>query len=367
MVKAKGRGGIGTALCRLLGERRALSLVARGIARHGGQERVVFGRSIEDARSVVLMLPAEPLAALYCMPAVLSLIARFREGHCVLFCEEAVGAYFSGIGGIGRTIAYGAPAPELFSSDYRALDAEVNGEGFDVCVLLDPAPAASVIALAGRTLARVRAGFAGAGPFPFLNLRVEAAPGPRYAPDRLLALTRALGAEPVAPVRWRVAKNSREETDQLLRESNMAPGAALVGIDALYFFEQFGEEWTGRLLDRLRDRDNLTLYLYGETAERPPGADVWLSRQRLPLFHGLSVPMTAALVDRSAAVISGGTPFFEVSRLLQKPSIGVFGAGDSTERFREAPWSRAVVFGAAPDDATIRDIAGILDEFLSGR
>jgi ADP-heptose:LPS heptosyltransferase len=347
---------------RAIGRRYSMDLMRRRYTPSRGAEAVEFPRGFRVAGKILIILPSDALAALHQVPNLLSLVGHFANSEIVLLCESHVLPYFQRLAGVSRAVEYREGELELGGKRHQALGRAIGRERFDLCLLLDRQPTLDVLVLAAQTGAAVRAGYFGHGLSPFLNVMVKPSETGRYLPEVNMLLANAFGARPRTQNRWAVSQTAHDEVAHLLRECSITIPSTMIGIDGFYFFREFGEQWTERLLAQLKDRESLTLYIYGVDPPSDKRLSAWVTHQRIPVFHSLSISHLAGLIDRSKVILSGRTALFELSRLLQKDSVGIFSSGDALRFFKETPYSRAVVFEQRPDDTTVRNVICLVDQ-----
>lgn len=350
---------------RLLGWSRGRSLLAWYFGKKLNKAQVSFPLDPSGVKKVLLVIPLDPLEALQQVPTILSLLEYFESAEIVLFCTDSIALYFSAIERVSRVEAYRPDERFMGSTAFHGWTKAFRDEKFDLCVLLERRSDLPMLALVAGTHIPLRVGFTTAAEFPFLNLSFHPGDSVRYLPEQNLTLARLLGASAPVPQRWSSSKKAREEITLLLRESNIAIPSRLIGIDAAYYFSSFGEAWTEELFKRLRSFHDVIFYIQGDWIDRGNRTSEWLSRQRIPVFGHLSISQTAALIEHSVMIISGKTSLFELSRMMNKPTVGVFRESEIQAYLKPGKKVYGITYETAPDDRTVEQIADIVANITS--
>jgi ADP-heptose:LPS heptosyltransferase len=265
---------------------------------------------------------------------------------------------------IDRTnvLEYRYEEKKLFSSTLIQFIREFHGI-VDCCCLLTRDEDLPLLYLAGMTAAPVRIGYAGSGGSPFLNLQVEPSPSRAYLPEWNCALAEMLGAKKARQTRWGASKETTAEIDHLLREMHFDPRARLCGVDADFARRRFGASWAERFIKALIPAAQGALYLYAKDDE-DAGIMEWLSQFNLPLMHSLSVSQIAALISRSALIVTGNTLLFGLATLMETKVVGLFDIKHLDAYCPVSPMIKGIPFDRTPDEKTIDQAAVAVAELL---
>jgi ADP-heptose:LPS heptosyltransferase len=285
--------------------------------------------------------------------------ALFRDAEFWLLCEHATARYFTAMSGIARLVEYDVSDRFIFSAAFEKLSHSFQREGFDVCVLFEESPDFSLLYLAGKTGAAIRAGFAHSGSFPFLNVRIKPRNMVEHLSDRSLSLAETFGAARHTPVRWSVSHEALEEIDHLLQSAAASSPHALLCVDTPPLVQAFGERWTRELLEKLKQLSGFFLYAFAD-GDISDGTRRWIENQQVPLFANRAVTRGAALLARSQVIVAGKSPVFELANLLRRPAVGIFKTADLPRYCRQSALSAAVGFESLPNEQTIRQIAELV-------
>jgi ADP-heptose:LPS heptosyltransferase len=241
----------------------------------------------------------------------------------------------------------------LFSAAFSGFNRSFNGAA-EVCCLLTRSEDLPLLYLAGRTGAPVRAGYAGAGIFPFINFHVKPSPEREYLTERNCAMAETLGAGKMKKAGWSVARQPRVEIDHFLKDNRLPRSA---GIDAFFFHRVFGAEQAKGIIKAMVPFANNAFYLY---ADKTPDASEmqWFSQFDLPLIHNITIAQVAALISSSKLVVSGNTLLFGFAVLLGKKAVGVF---KKDEIGAYCPKTSAAVRGIVYDKTSVAEtVSGII-------
>jgi hypothetical protein len=310
-------------------------------------------------KKVLVILPEGPVDAFHQIKTYLGLKTLFKNAAFSIFCTHENGLLFQQIHPEAVLVEYDISQRYLFSRDFHAREKHFHREEFDLCVLLEHSPDISLLSLAGKTASPIRAGYKGSGDFPFLNVHGNPSPARKYLSDRNFMIAQIFGASDKTRSHWSVARETMEEIAHMLHEFQIPATSLLVGIDAGFFFTVFGETWTGQLVNRIKTVNGFTCYVYN-SGEPDDAAYRFLHACAVPVFAHMSPSRSAALISKSACVVSGKTVFFELANLLQKPVIGLFEKNEIARYCRQSPSTHGITFDASPDRATIEHIVNVL-------
>jgi ADP-heptose:LPS heptosyltransferase len=310
---------------------------------------------------VLIILPSKRLQVLHQLKNLAELTAFFKNASITILAEETSAPL---VRLIERTnvIEYEYDQKKLFSSAFNQFIREFHGI-IDLCCLLTRDEDLPLLYLAGMTAAPVRIGYVGSGGSPFLNLQVEPLPSRTYFPEWNSALAQMLGAKRAKQARWGASKETMAEIDHLLKEMHIDPRARLVGVDADFARRRFGASWAERFIKALIPATQGSIYLYAKD-DNDPGIMEWLSQFNLPLMHSLSVSQMAALISRSALIVTGNTLLFGLATLMETRVVGLFDIKHLAAYCPVTPMIKGIPFERTPDEKTIDNAAIAVAELL---
>jgi hypothetical protein len=311
-------------------------------------------------KKILVLLPEDPVEAFHQINNYLRIAPLFKNAKVSIFCTKNVGRFFRLVHPDAEFNEYEISSRFLFSREFTAWGKIFSKEEFDLCLLLERSPDISLLFLVGKTVAPIRAGYSGAGDFPFLNIHVTPSGKRQYLADQNSIMAQIFGASERAKMHWRVSKETVDEITLMMRESNVDEATRLIGIDAGLFYTAFGFEWTRQLCNMLKAGKNRTCCLFID-GEPDSGLSEFVSSMRLPVFSNLSPSRYAALVVRCACFISGRSVFFELTNLIGKPLIGVFEKAVCSIYCKQSVSTRGITYSLTPDESTIRNIADLVD------
>ncbi len=313
-------------------------------------------------KKVLVILPEDPVEAFHQITNYLQLVALFQKAAFSLLCTQKISPFFRQVHPAATIVEYEPPQRFLFSRDFDDIGKLFFREEFDLCLVLERTPDISLLFVAGKTAAPLRVGYRGAGEFPFLNMQMSPSPKRPYRADQNAIVAQAFGASGDITVRWSVSKETLEEISHMLRELNIHKASKLIGIDVELFVTAFGPDWTEQLCGKLLADKSISCYFYVD-GDSDKAIQQFLTSIELPVFSGLSASRCAALITRSAGVISGRSIFFELANLLKKPVIGIFDEGQFATYCRPSLSTKAVTFSGSPDKKTVESVLSLLNNF----
>ena len=359
MTKSKLFGKVKRLLFLLAPQQWRLNLLQWNIKTRYKSPPLVFPWKGVAMKKVLAILPEEPVEAFHQINNYLRISALFKNATFTIFCTQKVGPYFQQVHPQATFIEYDREARGLFSGEFDAWGNEFNKEEFDVCLLLERCPDVSLLYLAGKTAAPVRAGYYGAGDYPFINMHVNPSPKRPYRAEQNALMAHVFGAPDGIKMNWSVSKETIEEIKHMARELNISPSSRIVVVDVGLFFTDFGPEWTQHLCTALKATKGYACCLYIE-GEPIDALSEFVSSMQFPVFSNLTASRCAALIVRSACIISGKSVIFELSHLLQKPVIGVFEKDLLSRYCQQSVLTKGIAYSALPDKATIHSIVGLV-------
>jgi ADP-heptose:LPS heptosyltransferase len=328
---------------------------------------LAFPWSKQAISKALVILPEDPVEAFHQIPTYLQLTAHFRNTSFFLCCTGKVATFFRHIQPNATFFEYDTWQRFLFSGLFEEWGKAFLKEEFDLCLILEHTPDISLLYLAGKTAAAVRAGYSEAGgEFPFLNIHVNPSPERRNRTEQNKIMARALGASESIKVNWSITKETEEELSHTLRERKISFGARLVGIDAGLFLRSFGTDWTEMLCTRLRENSSVSYYFFIED-EPDEGVSPSLTSFGFPVFSNLSPPRCIALIARSAGIISGKSVFFELANMLGRPVVGVFDENQCALYCQESALTKAVTYSGEPDRSAVERIVVFVNSLETPR
>ncbi len=327
---------------------------------------LVFPWNNHALKKALVILPEDPVEAFHQINNYLGIVGLYRNASFVLFCTAKVGAFFKHVHPEATIVEYDPSERFLFSGLFEERGRFFSKEEFDLCLVLEHAPDISVLYLAGKTSALIRAGYTEAGEFPFLNMHVNPSREQRYRAEQNAVMARALGSTEERTMRWSVSKETLDEISHMLQELKIPASARLVGLDAGIFLRVFGQDWTEMLWNKLRG--NKTFSFYWHVAEEPDEAmSRFLSSTELPVFAGFSAPRSVALIAKSAGIVSGRSVFFELANMMRKPVVGIFEENERAVFCQGSATTKAVTFSTAPDSGAVEKVVSFVNNLDAAR
>jgi ADP-heptose:LPS heptosyltransferase len=314
------------------------------------------------APKILVLLPSSPRAALHHTPAILSLLSYFTKAEFAFMCSTETAPYAATMFRGHRVLEYSENARRIFSDEFNALNAQVRGGGFSICVLLEREPDLAQLFISGMSGAAVRAAYYDAAEFPFANLHLRLSPGTASLAECGAAMARMLGAVRTVRQQWTVSKKAIEEIGHLIREAVPPSGFPLIGLEIRLFYDTFGQQWTETLIARLRENFQGTVYGFAEKAETGGLLAQRLQKIGMPFFCNLTVPRTAALIAHSAVMICGNSPLFQLVNLLGKQGIGLFEEHEMGIYFKQASHLKCVCYSNKPENAALDAVVHSITE-----
>ncbi len=323
--KSKGSKSLRGMLLKMMGPSGSQTFLSF-LLRPAKNQSFTFPVNNKSIKEVIIILPCEELEVIYQLHNVIALSILFKNSSINVFCEQSVSTFIKMIPGL-NVIEFDNKERLSISSSFRSKIKEIRGQT-DLCILLNRSPDPAFLYLAEASGAPVRAGYQGAGRYPFINIHVIPDKTNSYLREQNFMMAKLFGAKPVE-IRWSIAKKTVDELQQLFNEFKFTTVDKLIGIDALFLIRKFGLIWTSSLLEGIKGLKKGTVYLYVQSDPTKSELD-WLSQQTHPVINSLPASRTAALVSRSKVIITGNTILYALAGTVNSSAVGFF----STEEIK---------------------------------
>jgi hypothetical protein len=298
------------------------------------------------------------------MPGCLALVEHVKPRLVTLVCRTSVTPFFKAVSGLKHYVEYGPDQRSLFSGRMTEIGGEIARGHYDICVVFERNPHPALLFLCGQSGAALRIGFADAGGYPFLNMRIRPSRKPGCSSDRGMVLVSMLCAQSRKKITPAIDGRTRKKVDRLLQQTNITPATPLAGIDADFFLRRFGPGWTGSLVDMVR-RNNPTCRIF--SWEKPDAkASRWLDGRNISVLSPACPSETVELIRRADFIIAGATMLFTLADLLHRPVVGVLSNRRSEAFCAESETTRTIRCAGRPDRSAIDAIERHLAGFPAG-
>jgi len=359
--KAKISGHAGRIIYKLFGKSRTKSLLTFYFRKKFRKHNFSFPVSVTSIKDILVILPEQPLEILHQLKNLMSLVSTFRNAKITVFCLDSSVSYVKLIPDI-NIVEYQKCDIDGFSSQLSNFTGQLR-DVFDICILLDRKPQLSILSLVGSTNASIRAGYHEAGEYPFLNLRTRASDAERYLTDKNCSVAALFGKQ-TENLKISVAKKTLDEIDSHLREMHISSEHGLLGIDAAFFLNTFGKEWTERFIQNLQNKCRCTIY--GFLNEEPSlHQSEFFKNLKIPFIVENSASKIAALVFRSNLVIAGNTIFYGLAATLDIPAIGFFKSNELVSYCPDSEKQKGLVCKDPPDSECIKHAIQLSEKIIS--
>ena len=281
---------------------------------------------LSSSKNILFILPEDPIETLHQCINIISIITFFNSIHrsnIIFLCEEKITPYITHIQGVKRVIEYDKKDIYLFSNIIKHIQKQLLKEYIDLCLLLEREPNIGILSIIGNIQAKVRVTYADVGEFPFFNFRIKISKEHQYLTDQNCIMAEMLGAKRQSNLHWSVSNDMLNEIGLKFNELLIPEMTWLGGIDILFFYKNFGFQFTDKLIEKVRSQFSENWFLYTEYI--PDNSySIWLKKKQMPVITDITPSCQAALLTKIDLFITGKTPLFELANLLQKPVIGLF-------------------------------------------
>lgn len=328
-----------------------------GLPRRMLKEITAVPGNLDNLKNVLIIMPEDPFEAMLHISTIIGLTALARNAEVALVCTNSVAPLFGTIRRIKEIHEYDPALRHVFSPFMKQLAQSINQHPVDVCLILEKKCDLSLLLLAAKTGAPVRAGFYAEHQFPFINVRFRLSETATQRSDRHLDIIRLFGPVPAMRNRWSVSREAIEEARYLLREMRISPDTRFACVDGRYFFNEFGESWSRETISRIGKLGLSCVSLAVDDGPLPnSGSDGGTGDFQIPAFSRLPVSRSAALIRLAAIVVAGRSTLFELARLVGTPTVGVFADSESQSVSQPDPQLRIISYISGPDEPTIDSV-----------
>ncbi len=300
---------------------------------------------------MLFILPENTLEALYQVENVVALREHFSQASVSFLCRAEVSDYFRSIAPEASFVDYHLDDRYLHSPVFAAFGISFAHEHFDLCFLLEKHPHMALLDLVGKTGARVRVGYDGAGEYPFVNYVVRPSTCESLV-EHNCAMARSMGLRIGSRRRLVVAREAVQGVDRLLRDIGANASEPFIALDIGGFIAACGAEWTVSLVSALRHASHAAICAVETAGETDNDYARRIASAGAKVVPSLPVPRSAALLSKAVCVAAPRSVLLRMATLLGKPSVAVL---PDTQRRRYAPKGlcTAVSYTDGPDEDTI--------------
>jgi hypothetical protein len=313
-------------LTRLLNKKTLHALVKFTVKKKYGASAIHIPDDLSSSKNILFILPEEPIETLHQLINIISIITYFNsinKSNIIFLCEKNITPYITHIKDVKRIIEYDRKELYLFSNTIKHIQKQLLKEFIDLCLLLEREPYISILSIIGNIQAKIRATYEDVGEFPFFNFRIKISKKHQYRTDQNCIMAEILGAKRQSSLHWSVSNDMLTEIDLKFKELLIPERTWLGGIDILFFHDNFGIQFTDRLIEKIVSQFSENWLLYTEYI--PDNYfSIWLKEKQMPVIAGFTPSRQAALLKKTDLFITGNTSLFELANLLQKPVIGFF-------------------------------------------
>ena len=304
-----------------------------------------------SVRSIVIMLPDSPGEALYQAETCAAFPQLFPNAALTFFCTNAVASWFQLLHPRAVFIEYNTALPTFFSGKLDVWGNELRDDAFDVCLLLNENADAEQLYLAGRTAARIRAGYGSTDDGVLLNLHVSPSQEHTGCADRNFAMARIFGAKSKPQVQWNLSSNAMSEVSRMMPECT-SDKKNVVGIDIGSLFVLCGQEWCNRLCRALTSNPLLCCYLY---CSQSPGTSLlrFTEEFRCRFFQKLDIQRTCALIAQSRCFVTADRALLCAGSHIGDTIVGLLAEKDVSRYGINSATAHCIPWKIKPSDAPV--------------
>ncbi|NLD94321.1 MAG: hypothetical protein GX639_16830 [Fibrobacter sp.] len=321
--KAKFSGRARQFFYSVLGSTRTKSIISLYYRKKFRKKFFSFPVDPQSIDNVLVVLPESTLEILYQLKNILSMMAIFTNAKVTALCPDTGVALLKMIPEL-EIVEYPTDDPDrfiVFSFFKRQFKNNV-----DICILLDRTPDIAKVSFVVSTNAQIRAGYKDTVDFPFLNLKVGANPDDHYLPQRNCMMAEKFG-KGFKTLKFSVSKNLIDEVECLLKEQRISYGDGLIGVDALYFLDKYGQQWFLKLVALIKKEfsANIYCYLFREPSQKEV---TFFTGEKIRCITPLVESRLAALVTKTSLIVSSNSVFYGLGAMFGIKAIGFFNSDD---------------------------------------
>jgi hypothetical protein len=357
--KAKFSGRARQFFYSILGSKKTKSIIALYYRNKFRKQFFRFPVDPHSVSSVLIVLPESSLDVLYQLKNILSIMAVFTKAKVTAFCPDTETSLLKMLPEL-EIVEYPKEEPDrfaCFSSFTRQFKNNV-----DICILLDRTPDISKVTFVISTNAPIRAGYKDAGDFPFLNLKVGANPDEHYLPQRNSMMAEMFGKGFESP-KFSVSKKLIDDVEHMLKEQRISDDAGLIGVDALYFLDKYGQQWFLKLIAQIEKDFSGKLYCY---LSREPSQQeaTFFTSEGIRCITPLSESRLAALVTKSSIILSANSVLYGFCAMFGINAVGLFNSSEYKNYCPDTPKLQGIVYEGKSDEQCLIELCALMRRMM---
>ncbi len=357
--KAKFSGRARQFFYSVLGSTRTKSIISLYYRKKFRKKFFSFPVDPQSIESVLVVLPESSLEILYQLKNILSLMAIFTKAKVTALCPDTGVALLKMIPEL-EIVEYPTDDPDrfiVFSFFKRQFKNNV-----DVCILLDKAPDIAKVSFVVSTNAPIRAGYKDTVDFPFLNLKVGANPDDHYLPQRNCIMAQKFG-KGFKTIKFSVSKNLIDEVECTLKEQRISYDGGLIGVDALFFLEKYGQQWFLKLVAQIKKE--FSANMYGYLSREPSQKEAaFFTGEGIRCIPPLVESRLAALVTKSTLIVSSNSVFYGLGAMFGIKAIGFFNSADYKIFCPGTQKVQGVVYDGQTDEQCLLELCTLMKNMM---
>src|SRR5512133_1389645 len=357
--KAKFSGRARQFFYSVLGSKKTKSIIALYYRYKFRKQLFMFPVDPHSVSSVLIVLPESSLDILYQLENILSIMAIFTKAKVTAFCPDTETSLLKLMPEL-EIVEYPKEEPDRFAS-FSSFTRQFKNN-VDICILLDRTPDISKVSFVISTNAPIRTGYKDAGDFPFLNLKVGANPDEHYLPQRNCMMAEMFG-KGFDSLKFSVSRKLVDDIGHMLKEQRISEDAGLIGIDALYFLDKYGQQWFMKLVAQIKKdfSENLYCYLSREPSQQEA---TFFTSEGIRCITPLSESRLAALVTKSSLILSSNSVFYGLGAMFGIKAVGLFNCSEFKNYCPDTAKLQGLIYEGKSDEQCLDELCALMRHMI---
>jgi len=348
----------------IIGQSFSKKLIAFLLRKRIDRSPAAFPNDLARSSDMLFILPQDRVEMVFLLESLFAVLGRYRNSNVTFLCPAAHAPYVSGRKRV-QVIKYNPAEFQLYSEEFHRLAGELSNRAFDICVLLEKEQTLAHLYFVGLSRAHLRIGWSVGNGYPFLNVRLVPTVRENVTVwERNLEIAKILDADAGTTVRWGVQKTTAEEVTQMLGEYRLKNDQPLICIDLASLERTCGGAWCAELLNALKGSGIRQFYIFGGPEEE----HVTFNKDApFPILPSMSIPRTAALLDRTEVVITGLGALLGLAQISMNKIVPALTKDAAAAYCKNSNNIMPVTFSQEPDGAVVKAIVKNVRTLLAAK
>jgi len=347
----------------IIGQKLSKALIVFLLHKKIDKSPAAFPADLSRSSDMLFILPKDRVEMVFLLESLFAILGRYKNSNVTFLCPAAHAPYVSGRKRV-QVVKYNPDEFLIYGEEFHRLAGELSNRAFDICVLLEKEYTLAHLYFVGLSRAHLRIGWSGGTGYPFLNVRIIPAVRENVTVwERNLEIAKILDADAGTTVRWGVQQTTAEEVTQMLGEYRLKKDLPLICVDLASLERTCGKDWCAELLNALKGSGIRQFYIFGGPEEEHTD----FKDAPFPVLPSMSIPRTAALLDRTDVVITGLGALLGLAQISMNRIVPALTGGNAAAYCKKSGNIMPVTFSQAPDGASVKAVVKNVRTLLAAK